>query len=107
MARVLKHPCPVVRARARLHTDHARRQRRDRLVQLASCHGKTNQFRLAGIIHTVDRENILGEINTNGHISHGLPLASELTSSCTSHRGARLPFAATRRVQDGEVSFIR
>lgn len=102
-----EQPGPVVRTRAGLHADHARRQRRDQLVQFVACHAGANQLGLAGLVDAVHGEHVLGEINADGHNSHGLPLLNELMRDRTSHRGTELPIAAMRLVRDGEVPFIR
>jgi hypothetical protein len=58
------------------------------------------------LIDSVDRKNVLGEINSNEQNSHGLPLPSELMRLRTSHRGTSLPVAAQRLARDGEVPSI-
>jgi hypothetical protein len=107
VARGLEQPRPVVRARARLHPHDARRQRGHQLVQLVARHRRAHQFSLAGLIDAVHRENVLGEVDTNGQNRHGLPLPSELMRNRTSHRDTQLPSAAMRLARDGEVPFIR
>jgi len=102
-----EQPRPVVGARAGLHANDAGRQRRNQLVQLVARHGRSHQLDLAGLVDAVNRENVLGEVDTHGQNRHEPPLPNELMRDCTSHRGTWLPFAATRLVRDGEVSFIR
>jgi hypothetical protein len=74
---------PVVRPRARLHPDHARRQPGDQLVQLFARHRRANQFGLARLVHPVHRKDVLGQINTDGQNPHGLPLPNELMRNRT------------------------
>ena len=107
VARGLEQACPVVRAGAGFHADHAGRQGRDQRMQLVARHRRAHKLRLAGLVDAVHGKNVLGEIDTDSQNSHGLPLPSELMRVRTSHRGTSLPVAATRLVRDGEVPFIR
>ena len=54
----------------------------------------------------MDREKILGEINTNSQNRHGLPLPDELMRERNSHRGTGLQIAAMGLFRDGEVPFM-
>ena len=107
VARRLKQPRPMVRARASLHADHARRQRVNQRVQRVARHGRAHQLGFASLVEAMHRENILGKINTSGQNRHGLPLPDELMRNSASHRGTQLLVAATRLARDGEVPFIR
>jgi hypothetical protein len=49
--------------RARFHADQARWQRRDYFQELASRHSGPDQRRLAGDVDTVQREDVLCQIN--------------------------------------------
>ena len=53
----------MMRARAGLHADGARRQSGDQLVQLGPSHARPNQHRLAVLVDTVHRKDVLGEID--------------------------------------------
>jgi hypothetical protein len=68
-----KQPGPVMRARAGLHADRASQQRRDQLVQLDPGHARPHQHRLAVLVDTVDRENVLGEIDPDVQNGHDFP----------------------------------
>ena len=63
--------------------------------------------RLARLVHAVDREDVLGEIDANVQNGDGIPLPSELMRVRTSLRVTVLSFAASRLARDGEVSTIR
>jgi len=41
--------------------------------QLGARHLGAYQYRLAGLIYAVDRENVLGEVNSNGYDSDDFP----------------------------------
>lgn len=102
---------PVVGTGARFHADEAWRQRCDQLKQFGPGHAGANQYGFACGIHTMNGEDVLGGIDTNGDNGHGLPLStqtSELMRFRTSHLGTWVPIAATVRcARDGEVPFIR
>jgi hypothetical protein len=97
----------MMRARARLHANGARRQRGYQLMQPGTLHARAHQHRLAVLVDSVDRKNVLGEIDPDEQNSHGLPLPSELMRLRTSHRGTLLPVSALRIARDGEVPSIR
>src|SRR6186713_3107780 len=97
----------MMRSRAGLHANGARRQRGHQLMQPGTLHARAHQYCLAVLVDSVDRKNVLGEVDPNEQNSHGLPLPSELMRVRTSHRGTSLPVAATRLVRDGEVPSIR
>lgn len=63
----------VVRSRARLHADHARRQRRYSCIELAARHLRLLQPGRSGFIHAVQREEVLGEIDPNVENGHDFP----------------------------------
>ena len=67
----------------------------------------TKRLCTARLVHAMHGKHVLGEINTSGQNSHGLPLPDELMRNRTLHRGTQLPFAASRLVRDREVPFIR
>jgi hypothetical protein len=69
----LEQACPVVHARAGLHADHTRRQRRDQPVQLGSGDLRLAQFGRSCLVHPVDRKNILGQIDANVQNAHDFP----------------------------------
>jgi len=107
VAVLYEQPGPVVRSRAGLHANGARRQRGHQLMQPGPLHARPYQHRLAVLVDSMDRENVLGEIDAYEQNSHGLPLPSELMRVRTSHRGTPLPVAAMRLARDGEVPSIR
>ncbi len=76
-------------------------------MQPGAWHARAHQRRLAVLIDSVDRENVLGEIDPDVQNGHGLPLPSELMRLRHSHRGTQLPVARQRLAQDGEVPSIR
>jgi hypothetical protein len=82
-----KQPCPMMCTRAGFHADRARRQSRHQLHQLGPRNARVLHFGFAGIAHAVHGKHVLGEINTNGQNSHGLPLPNMLMRVRTSHRG--------------------
>ena len=102
-----KEPGPVMRSRAGLHANGARWQGGHQLMQPGAWHARPHQRRLAVLVDSVDRENVLGEIDPDVQNGHGLPLPSELMRLRHSHRGTQLPVAATRLARDGEVPSIR
>ena len=67
---------PVVRARTRFHADGAGRQPGHQLGELIAPDLRTHQARLAGRIHAVQREDILGQIDPEKHHRHGHLLAA-------------------------------
>ncbi|CAM2160416.1 conserved hypothetical protein [Paraburkholderia tropica] len=75
MAVLLKHTGPVMSAGARFHPDEARWQLRDQRHQLISRHTRLDQHRFAGLVHTVNGEDILGKIDSDSDNRHGLPLS--------------------------------
>ena len=75
------------------------------VIGMEACSG-AHQCRLAVLVHTVDREDVLGEIDADVQNGRGLPLPSELMRVRTSHRGTSLPTAASRSARDGEVPSI-
>src|SRR5450631_3257030 len=97
----------MMRTRAGLHAHGARRERRHQLMQPGTLHARAYQHRLAVLVDSVERKNVLGEIDSHEQNSHGLPLPSELMRLRTSHRGTSLPLAASRLARDGEVPSIR
>lgn len=66
----LEQPRPVVRTRTGLHADGARRQCDDQLQQPGAGHGRAHQLRPASLVHPVDSEDVLGEIDSNEQNSH-------------------------------------
>jgi hypothetical protein len=68
-----EQPRPVVRPRARLHADGARRQRGDQLVQLGPGHARPNEHCLAVLVDAVHRKDVLGEIDPNVENGHDFP----------------------------------
>lgn len=106
VAELLKLPRPVVRARARLHADHARRQFGDQLQQRISPDRRAHQHRLAFRIHSVHHKHVLGEIDPNRNNGHGLPLPSELMRFATPSWHFDAVCRNTRLARDGEVPFI-
>jgi hypothetical protein len=91
-----------------LHTDQAGRQRGHQVQQLGARNARAHQYRLSRNIHRVDRNDVLGKIDSDSDNSQGLPLSNELM------RPSHFPswhFIAVRRntrlVRDGEVPFIR
>lgn len=60
-------------------------------------------------VHPMQDKDVLGEIDSQSHNDHGLPLTSnQLMRYCTFHRGTDLPVSATARIaRDVEVPFIR
>jgi hypothetical protein len=71
VAELLELPRPMVRSRAGLHPDHARRQFGDHLHQLITPDHGAHPHRLAMLIHAVQRKHVLGKIDSNKHNSHG------------------------------------
>lgn len=65
---------PMVGAGAGLHADQAGRQRGDEFEQLAARDIGAHQRGLARLIHAVNGENVLCQIDANGYDCHGLPL---------------------------------
>jgi hypothetical protein len=63
----------VVRAGAGFNADGARRQRGHQRVQFGPRHPRLQQLRLADFVHAVQREDILGEIDSNGQNGHDFP----------------------------------
>ncbi len=103
----LELPRPVVGAASGLQANGARWQSRYQRVELGTRHLGLAQLHLAGCIHTVYGEDVLGSIDSDGQNGHGLPLPSELMRVRTSHHGSPLPLPALLRGRDGEVPFIR
>jgi hypothetical protein len=69
----LKAPPPVMRSRARLHADQARRQRGHRLGQSIAPH-RSPQQRLAGRIHAVQRKHVLCQVDAHSsNLFHDFP----------------------------------
>jgi hypothetical protein len=64
---------PVVRARACLNADGARRQRSDQRVELAARHLGLAQLHLARLVHAVYGKHALGGIDSNGQNGHDFP----------------------------------
>ena len=64
------------RAQKRLHADGAGRQPGHQLGELIAPDLRTHQTRLAGRIHAVQREDILGQIDPEKHHHHGHLLAA-------------------------------
>jgi hypothetical protein len=58
------------------------------------------------LFRKVARNDILGEINSDGLNGHGLPLSSELMSVRTARRGTSLPVSLARMARHGEVPFM-
>ena len=71
-------PRPVMRARARFHTDAATRQRGHELMQPGTRHARSNEHRLAVLVDPVDREYALGEIDPDVENAPDFLLPSEL-----------------------------
>ena len=67
--------CPVVGAGAGFHADQAGRELGDQGRQLFACDPGFDQCGLAVFIDTVNGKHVLGEIDTNCHNGHGLPLS--------------------------------
>ena len=63
----------MMRARAGLHADGARRQSGDQLVKLGPSHARPNQHRLAVLVDAVHRKDVLGEIDSNVENAHDFP----------------------------------
>ena len=77
MTKLLKLPCPVVRPRACLHANEARRQIGNELQQLAAPHLRAEELRFARRANAVNSKTVLCQINSDCYDCHGLPLSSE------------------------------
>jgi hypothetical protein len=62
-------------AAAGLHADGAGRKRGDQFLQSGARHRRAHQFGPAGLVDSVHRKDVLGEIDADEYDSHGLPLA--------------------------------
>lgn len=70
---MLEDAGPVMRTGARFHADKARRQLRHQRRQLAARNTRLDQHRLAGVVHAVNGEHILGKIDPDSDHSRGVP----------------------------------
>jgi hypothetical protein len=70
-------------------------------------HARAHERGLGVLVHTVEREDVLGEIDSDVDNGPGLPLPGELMRVRASHRGTSSPVATSRPVRDGQVPFIR
>ena len=71
----LELPRPVVRTRARLHSDHAGRQRRNHRAELRSRHLGLAQLHPTPLVDTVHGKYVLRQIDTGRNNGHGSSLS--------------------------------
>ncbi|MGF6971401.1 hypothetical protein OKW43_008496 [Paraburkholderia sp. WC7.3g] len=64
----------VMGAGTGFHADEARRQLGDEQNELVPHDARPNQHNLAGLVHSVNRKHVLGQIDSHGDNRHGLPL---------------------------------
>jgi hypothetical protein len=106
--RACKLARPVVRAGAGFDADRAWRRRRDQGVEPGSRQLGLAQLHSACLTDSVHGEHVLGEIDSCGQNSYGLPLPNALTMRELHFPSWHsLPVSAQRTVRDGEGSFIR